>query len=417
MSETPLEVLHRLLALADGVPPLVSVPTPDNEIGVSRFMETKCEYLKEVSRKYGLWHLLSDHVLDTSVLEADGDGGGEVLASLSRLWYTHCSSLFNCDVIEATGISVPLSPPLSPLSMWLYHFPLALHLFISCQRELSTHPNKRCLVGIAGPPGAGKSVISTLLCSLLNRLWTADGVLSLLLPPSASSLSTAPAISSLDVNNNGPRDVCIVHGMDGYHLTNDVLDTLHLREWKGSPQTFDVKAFHDNLTRLISVQPSSSTSTTAAPSSPSTIRLPRYDRTLHDPVHDAVLVKPHHRVVILEGMFLLWNGESAESSELQSDPVIDQTHQAIYRSLSSLLDVRILLYADADQCRRSVVDRKVLCGRDRGDSEKHFERVDLPNWKRVCGHVQAGAKELDQAEGSTLVLRVSDTFGLSAMAK
>lgn len=82
-------------------------------------------------------------------------------------------------------------------------------------REITTRgaASARFIVGIAGPPGAGKSTV-------------------------AEAVAEAIGI--------GARVV----PMDGFHLDNAVLDTLGLRARKGAPETFDALGFVHLMQRL-----------------------------------------------------------------------------------------------------------------------------------------------------------------------
>lgn len=73
---------------------------------------------------------------------------------------------------------------------------------------------RRALIAIAGPPGAGKSLLSQRLCRML---------------PSGSAE---------------------VLPMDGFHYDNAVLDQLGLRHRKGAPETFDFDGFEATLERV-----------------------------------------------------------------------------------------------------------------------------------------------------------------------
>src|SRR4051812_44943442 len=69
----------------------------------------------------------------------------------------------------------------------------------------------RVIVGIAGPPGAGKS-------SLAARLAEA-------------------------AEARHGRGSAVVLPMDGFHLANEVLEALGRRQRKGAPDTFDADGF------------------------------------------------------------------------------------------------------------------------------------------------------------------------------
>ncbi len=54
-----------------------------------------------------------------------------------------------------------------------------------------------------------------------------------------------------------------------------------------------------------------------------------------------------------------------------------------YEAIREKLDVCLCLEVDMELCHKRLVDRKVLAGRDREDSERHYRRVDSPNHERV----------------------------------
>jgi pantothenate kinase len=64
----------------------------------------------------------------------------------------------------------------------------------------------RFFVGLAGPPGAGKSTIAHEVASRINKLW----------PEKASSFDSQVR----------PPDVAIVVPMDGFHLYRSELDAM-----------------------------------------------------------------------------------------------------------------------------------------------------------------------------------------------
>ena len=113
----------------------------------------------------------------------------------------------------------------------------------------------RAVLGITGPPGAGKS---TLTASLLSAL--------------------GPDVGHLP--------------MDGFHLADVQLDHLGLRDRKGAPETFDVDGYVAALRRLHD-----------APGR--TLYLPGFERDLEQPIAAAIAIPPSARLVITEGNYLL----------------------------------------------------------------------------------------------------------------
>ncbi|AOT61778.1 MULTISPECIES: nucleoside/nucleotide kinase family protein [Streptomyces] len=117
-------------------------------------------------------------------------------------------------------------------------------------------PGARRLLGLAGPPGAGKS---TLAARLVEGL---DG-LAVLVP------------------------------MDGFHLAGAELDRLGRAERKGAPDTFDAAGYRVLLARLRAAEPGV------------TVYAPAFDRALEEPVAGSVPVPPDVPLVVTEGNYLL----------------------------------------------------------------------------------------------------------------
>lgn len=129
----------------------------------------------------------------------------------------------------------------------------------SLRRQLTqaAEGKARYVVALAGPPGAGKSYRSELLCDALNHY----------LPGQA-----------------------VVVPMDGYHFDNAVLGSAQLAI-KGAPHTFNVEGLMHDLRRIRE-------GTTA-------VAVPVFDRPLDLARAGGRLVMPQHRIVIVEGNYLL----------------------------------------------------------------------------------------------------------------
>jgi len=117
----------------------------------------------------------------------------------------------------------------------------------------------RVLVGIAGPPGAGKSTLAEALAAVLAR-------------------SGVPAV---------------VVGMDGFHLANSELTRLGLADRKGAPESFDSAGFVQLLRRLRAADPNE------------VVYAPSFDRALDCSIGSAIGVPPQVRLVVVEGNYLL----------------------------------------------------------------------------------------------------------------
>ncbi|MEU9191509.1 nucleoside/nucleotide kinase family protein [Streptomyces hundungensis] len=117
-------------------------------------------------------------------------------------------------------------------------------------------PGRRRILGIAGPPGAGKS---TLARELVARL----GEEAVLVP------------------------------MDGFHLANAELRRLGRAERKGAPDTFDAAGYAALLARLRSPLPGT------------VVYAPDFDRSLEEALAGSIPVAPQIPLVVTEGNYLL----------------------------------------------------------------------------------------------------------------
>ncbi|WP_067173076.1 nucleoside/nucleotide kinase family protein [Microtetraspora niveoalba] len=128
----------------------------------------------------------------------------------------------------------------------------------------SADAGRPVVLGIAGKPGAGKSTLAAALARALNA--------------------------------EAPDRGVVLAPMDGFHLSNDVLDGLGLRDRKGAPETFDAWGFLALLERI------------RAGREP-VVYAPTFDRAVEEPVAGAIPVPRETRLVITEGNYLLLDGE------------------------------------------------------------------------------------------------------------
>ena len=126
---------------------------------------------------------------------------------------------------------------------------------------LLSSDQQRILVGIVGPPAAGKSTLAVTLADALRR---------------EHGAGTAVAVP-----------------MDGFHLANVELRRLGRADRKGAPETFDAAGFVHLLTRL-----------RAAPDD-EVVYAPEFNRTLNESIGSAIPVPASVRVVVVEGNYLL----------------------------------------------------------------------------------------------------------------
>ncbi len=128
----------------------------------------------------------------------------------------------------------------------------------------------RAVVGVTGPPGAGKSTLAGLLADRLGG----DAVL-------------VP--------------------MDGFHLAQVELQRLGRASRKGAPDTFDVGGYVALLARI-------------RDELDETVYAPAFRRDLEEPIAGAIPIPPSARLVVTEGNYLLGGSRPWDRAR----PLIDE---------------------------------------------------------------------------------------------
>lgn len=198
----------------------------------------------------------------------------------------------------------------------------------------TSNPHLKYLVGLAGPPGAGKSTVAHEVVQRINKLW----------PQKSPSMD----------EQVGSPDVAIVLPMDGFHLYRSQLDSMedpkeaHAR--RGAPWTFDPARLLKCLQTL---------------RSQGSVCAPSFDHGVGDPIEDDIFVSLQHQIVIVEGNYLLLD-------------------EGLWNDISSMFDEKWFIDVDLDTSMQRVLKRHVSKSKKPLDEAKwRIEYNDRPNAEMI----------------------------------
>lgn len=136
--------------------------------------------------------------------------------------------------------------------------PLTAAAAVQRAAELARRPGPRHILGLTGPPGAGKSTLAARLAADLGRN-------------------------------------AVIVPLDGFHLADVELIRLGRLGRKGAPDTFDVAGFLALLARIRRATPGE------------TVYAPSFGRKTDQPIAGSIPVPAATRLVIVEGNYLLFS--------------------------------------------------------------------------------------------------------------
>lgn len=203
-------------------------------------------------------------------------------------------------------------------------------------------------LGIAGPPGCGKSAISSIFQLLLKE----RGISSFILP------------------------------LDGFHLRNEELhkrkitlqnSTYSLYEIKGAKETYDVNRLVEAMNKLKAREH---------------FFWPVYLRTVHEPVDEGIYISNQNAVYIIEGNYLF----------LTVSP---------WSTLSEFFNKRVFIVPRRRFLKQKIIRRKCRGGYSKKEAMEHYRRSDLRNIREVLTRSDGYDYEIRQRGKYSYILKKS----------
>ncbi len=193
-----------------------------------------------------------------------------------------------------------------------------LTLFKETVQVYESAKKSRVIIGIAGPTGAGKSVVAVLFKELAEQAR---------LPFAFESVT-----------------------IDAYHYPNSFLTShfsegVALKQVKGRFDTYNVAALAKDLKAFVL---------------DGNVAFPAYSRKLHDPVANSILITEQAALLVVEGLWLLYG-------------------QGGWEAVRPLLDFCYFIESDKERTRQAVIKRHMTGGRTFEDATRHYEAVDGRN--------------------------------------
>jgi pantothenate kinase len=183
-------------------------------------------------------------------------------------------------------------------------------------KESLNRSTDRYLIGIVGKPGAGKSTLSAYLLEQLH----------------SSEVTVVP--------------------MDGYHLSNAVLQELGRADRKGAPDTFDIAGFASLLQRIRNEKSVD-------------VYYPVFDRSIEESIAAQGVVTKETKVVIVEGNYLLHDSGGWEE-------------------IAELLDELWFIDLDDEKRLERLIARHIAYGKSPADAQSWSRGSDEVNARTIA---------------------------------
>lgn len=220
------------------------------------------------------------------------------------------------------------APQIEAKSMEEVYDALAEHLLSVLKNN--EHLESKYVVGLAGPPGAGKSTVASEVVRRVNTLWAqkhANG--------SGALLPT--------------EEIATMLPMDGFHLYRAQLDAMedpkeaHAR--RGAPWTFNPSLLLKCLQTL---------------RTEGSVYAPSFDHGVGDPVENDIFVNTQHKIVIVEGNYLLLD-------------------EGVWTEIRDLFDEKWFIDIDIDASMQRVLKRHIATGKEPEVAAWRISYNDRPN--------------------------------------
>ncbi|KAG0139618.1 hypothetical protein CROQUDRAFT_137074 [Cronartium quercuum f. sp. fusiforme G11] len=202
----------------------------------------------------------------------------------------------------------------------------------------------RFLVGIAGRAGSGKTRVAERLVEQLNRIGEDAG---------------CRAMAS--------REIGRVRGWYAAHGSG-IPDPVLAHARRGSPETFDAKAYGRFLNNLVGLG--------------TAIEAPTFSHSLKDPVEGGMRIESEVSIVVLEGLYTLY------------------TETEDWARACEKMDFKVFLSVSESVSKARLIRRHVNSGicSDEIEAEQRVEENDLPNGRRLMRYLSAKDWVLESVE-------------------